>query len=353
MTSRRSATSPKSTDADGTRKVCVLPSVPSHGSDLCWTPPKWSAPCRAWKSSAVPPARNTPAGAGAPMRALAEPISSSWRRPPASTTTSRAIASDVARLPDALPRTLPSAMEPSPGIWMGAVAERSTAKTWLAASPVPSKTVEVTWFRGASSCSRGVPCSGVPASSSRRMRAKSNDSACPKPCGVWKASAVVVSPSIARRGRGDPVDGPAEADVADGVDPADAVALAVAVGVGAAGAGRDVDQRVVRHAHRRGALDRLAEGARAAQLGVRVLDVEGLHVVGDELDAVDVAAEPEVGQLGAALGLGGGGGGGGGQRTDQGGGGGEGEREARDQGAAHEGLLESRNGWVLVAGQMS
>ena len=37
------------------------------------------------------------------------------------------------------------------------------------------------------------------------MRAKSNDSAWPKPCGVWKASAVVVSPSITRLGVATPL----------------------------------------------------------------------------------------------------------------------------------------------------
>ena len=47
---------------------------------------------------------------------------------------------------------------------------------------------------------------GCPASSSRRMLAKSKDSAWPKPCGVWKASAVVVRPSITSAGRGDAVD---------------------------------------------------------------------------------------------------------------------------------------------------
>jgi hypothetical protein len=70
----------------------------------------------------------------------------------------------------------------------------------LAASLVPSNTVSVTWSRGSTSASSGVPAKGVPSSSSSLMLAKSNASWWPKPCGVWNASAVVVRPSIARVG---------------------------------------------------------------------------------------------------------------------------------------------------------
>ena len=86
------------------------------------------------------------------------------------------MASEVAFLPVAVPRILPSAIEPSPGIWMGAVAAWRTLKISLAASLVPSKTVAVTWSRGARSASSGVPASGVPSSSSSLMLAKSNAS---------------------------------------------------------------------------------------------------------------------------------------------------------------------------------
>ena len=83
---------------------------------------------------------------------------------------------------------------------MGAVADWRTLKISFAASSVPSKTVSLTWSRGASSASSGVPSRGVPWSSSSLMLAKSKASAWPNPCGVWKASAVVVSPSITRVG---------------------------------------------------------------------------------------------------------------------------------------------------------
>ena len=70
----------------------------------------------------------------------------------------------------------PARSSRGPGSGSGAVADWRTLKISLATSLVPSKTVSVTWSRGASSASSGVPCRGVPSSSSSRMLAKSNAS---------------------------------------------------------------------------------------------------------------------------------------------------------------------------------
>ena len=152
--------------------------------------PGGPGPCR-------PRGRRRP-GPGAPIRALAEPSSTSWRLPPASTTISQR------RWPPTSPFWLsrgaahlcPARSSRGPGSGSARWPPARTSKISLAASLVPSKTVSVTWSRGSSR--RLEPACAVldhraleqlePDARERRTL-----SLWPKPCGVLNA--------LARRGQ--------------------------------------------------------------------------------------------------------------------------------------------------------